>query len=68
VSLKDLAINNKDLIELGYKEGKGIGEALKKLLDIVIDKPELNKKKDTARIFYKERKKCLIIRRTPFIL
>lgn len=45
VSLKDLAINGKDLIELGYKEGKEIGEALKKLLKIVIDKPELNKKK-----------------------
>ena len=45
VSLKDLAVNGKDLFELGFKEGKDIGEALKKLLDIVIDRPELNKKK-----------------------
>jgi len=45
VSLKDLAVNGKDLFELGYKEGKDIGEALKKLLKIVIEKPELNKKK-----------------------
>jgi len=46
VSLKDLAVNGKDLIELlGYQEGKGIGEILKKLLKIVIEKPELNKKK-----------------------
>jgi tRNA nucleotidyltransferase (CCA-adding enzyme) len=45
VSLKDLDVNGKDLFELGYKEGKDIGEALKKLLKIVIEKPELNKKK-----------------------
>jgi len=45
VSLKDLAVNGKDLFELGYKEGKDIGEALKKFLKIVIEKPELNKKK-----------------------
>jgi len=45
VSLKDLAVNGKDLFELGYKEGKDIGEALKKLLKTVIDRPELNKKK-----------------------
>jgi tRNA nucleotidyltransferase (CCA-adding enzyme) len=45
VSLKDLDVNGKDLFELGYKEGKDIGEALKKLLKTVIDRPELNKKK-----------------------
>jgi len=44
VSLKDLAVNGKDLIELGYNEGKGIDEVLKKLLDFVIYKPELNKR------------------------
>ena len=45
VSLKDLVINGKDLIELGYEEGKEIGEILKKLLRIVIENSELNKKK-----------------------
>jgi len=45
VSLKDLAVNGKDLFKLGYKSGKGIGEILKKLLKIVIEKPELNQKK-----------------------
>jgi len=44
VSLKDLAINGKDFIDLGYQEGLELGETLKKLLEIVIDKPELNKK------------------------
>ena len=45
VSLKDLAVNGKDLFKLGFKEGKEMGEALKKLLKSVIDRPELNKKK-----------------------
>jgi len=42
LSLKDLAINGRDLIHLGYQEGKEIGETLKKILKIVIDTPELN--------------------------
>ena len=45
VSLEDLAVNGKDLIELGYKEGEELGKILKKLLEIIIDRPELNKKK-----------------------
>ena len=44
LSLKDLAINGKDLIDLGYQEGKVIGEILKELLNMVIDKPEINKR------------------------
>jgi len=45
VSLKDLAINGKDLIKLGYIEGKNIGQVLKDLLNIVLEKPALNQKK-----------------------
>jgi len=45
VSLKDLAVNGKDLIELGYKEGKEIGQMLKELLNLVLEKPALNQKK-----------------------
>lgn len=45
VALKDLAINGKDLINLGYEENKKLGEILKELLKIVIEKPELNKRK-----------------------
>jgi len=44
LSLKDLAINGKDLINLGFQEGKVIGEILRILLDIVINKSELNKR------------------------
>lgn len=45
VSLKDLAVNGKDLIELGYNEGKEIGQVLKELLNLVLEKPALNQKK-----------------------
>ena len=45
VSLKDLVIKGKDLIELGYKEGKGIKDILNELLNLVLEKPELNQKK-----------------------
>lgn len=36
-SLKDLAINGDDLIQLGYKPGKKIGTVLNQLLEMVID-------------------------------
>lgn len=45
VSLKDLAINGKDLFKLGYREGKEIGLVLKELLNLVLEKPALNQKK-----------------------
>jgi tRNA nucleotidyltransferase (CCA-adding enzyme) len=44
VLLEDLAINGKDLIDFGYQEGVELGGMLKKLLEIVIDKPELNRR------------------------
>lgn len=39
-----LAVNGKDLIRLGYKPGREIGDALKRLVDEVIINPELNKR------------------------
>ena len=44
LSLKDLAITGKDLIDLGIKPGKEIGEILNTLLEMVIENPKLNKK------------------------
>ncbi|KAJ52610.1 poly(A) polymerase [Clostridium tetanomorphum DSM 665] len=41
-SLKDLAINGKDLIQLGLAQGKEIGKILNELLEKVIENPELN--------------------------
>ncbi len=55
VSLKDLAINGKDLIDLGYQEGVELGGMLKKLLEIVIDKPELNKKEMLLKFLIEEK-------------
>jgi tRNA nucleotidyltransferase (CCA-adding enzyme) len=44
VSLKTLAVTGKDLIAVGMKPGREIGEVLNKLLEMVIENPELNQK------------------------
>lgn len=36
-SLKDLAVKGKDLISIGYKAGKELGNTLNTLLQMVID-------------------------------
>lgn len=43
-TLKDLAINGNDLIQLGYKPGKKIGVVLNQLLEMVIDDKIANDK------------------------
>jgi tRNA nucleotidyltransferase (CCA-adding enzyme) len=42
VSLKELKINGKDLIELGVKPGPAMGEILNTLLEEVLDDPDKN--------------------------
>lgn len=44
VSLKTLAVTGSDLIALGMKPGKQIGETLQSLLEYVLDHPEENEK------------------------
>ncbi len=44
VSLKDLAVTGKDLIQAGMKQGKELGEVLQKLLELVIENPDYNRK------------------------
>ena len=44
LSLKDLAVNGKDLIEAGIPAGKKLGLILNHLLDCVIEDPEMNTK------------------------
>ena len=44
VSLKQLAVNGKDIIEQGATPGKQLGEILEQLLQKVLDAPELNEK------------------------
>ena len=42
VQKKDLAINGRDLIAMGMKPGKGLGNVLDALFEEVLDHPELN--------------------------
>lgn len=42
--IKDLAINGNDMLQLGYKPNKELGNALSTILELVIDNPELNTK------------------------
>lgn len=44
LSLKDLAVTGKDLIENGMEPGKGLGAVLQHLLEHVLDNPEDNQK------------------------
>lgn len=46
VSIKELAVDGKDLIAFGVPQGKRIGEILKDLLDLVIEDPSKNTKED----------------------
>lgn len=53
-SLKDLAINGRDLIDAGIAQGTKIGETLNKLLEIVIDDPSKNNKEVLLEIIRKK--------------
>ena len=56
-SLKDMALNGRDLIELGVPKGKEIGNTLNKLLEKVIDDPELNNKDSLSQLVKESIKK-----------
>jgi hypothetical protein len=42
LSLKDLLVNGRDLMDLGVKPGKHLGIILNELLEAVVEDPELN--------------------------
>lgn len=44
LSLKELEVNGRDLIELGIRPGKEIGRILQKLLEEVLEEPQKNQK------------------------
>jgi tRNA nucleotidyltransferase (CCA-adding enzyme) len=50
MNIKELAVNGNDLVNIGFKEGKRIGEILKILLEIVIQQPDMNSKEDLLRL------------------
>lgn len=57
VSIKDLAISGKDLIGIGFKPGKKIGNTLNDLLDVVIAEPSKNEKENLLEIAIQRRLK-----------
>ena len=44
VTLRQLAVTGKDLMEIGMKADRYLGDTLNKLLELVIDNPEMNTK------------------------
>ena len=44
--ISDLVVNGRDLMRIGCRQGREIGDLLKHLLDEVIIKPEMNNRKD----------------------
>lgn len=44
VSLKDLQVTGRDLIQLGMKAGPKLGENLQRLMNVVLEEPDKNKK------------------------
>ncbi|MCR4579761.1 MAG: HD domain-containing protein [Treponema sp.] len=55
LSLKDLAVNGKDLIEMGIPAGKDLGRILGQLLDCVIEDPAMNTKEQLLKVAEKIR-------------
>ncbi len=53
VSVKDLAVDGKDLIAVGVKQGKQIGEILNQLLEMVLEEPQKNEK-EVLLVYVKE--------------
>ena len=50
LSLKDLAVTCSDLIAVGMKPGREIGCTLHKLLEVVLENPERNRKEELLRL------------------
>ncbi len=44
ITLKDLKVSGKELMDIGFSPGKELGEALRTLLEAVIEEPALNQK------------------------
>lgn len=50
LSLKDLEVTGRDLIQAGMKPGKELGTCLQQLLEVVLDDPEKNNKEELLKI------------------
>jgi tRNA nucleotidyltransferase (CCA-adding enzyme) len=54
LSVKDLAITGSDLIQMGFKPGKRIGDILNNLLELVLENPKINNKDELRKHVPKE--------------
>lgn len=54
LTVKDLAINGFDLISIGVKPGKEMGGLLNKLLESVLENPDINTKEELLNLVNKE--------------
>lgn len=50
ISLKELAVNGGDLLAMGIPQGKRMGEILKDLFEVVLERPEINTKEQLLEI------------------
>ena len=50
ISLKDLAVNGNDLIQIGITPGKRLGAILNELFQCVLDDPEMNEKEKLLKV------------------
>ena len=56
ISLKQLAVTGKDLIDAGMRPGKEIGELLKRMLEDVLEEPSHNEKEYLISSYLKEKR------------
>ena len=56
LTLGDLAISGRDLLEMGYPAGKALGECLRRLLDEVLAEKLPNQRSDLLREAEKQKK------------
>ena len=50
MSLKDLKVNGKDLMQIGIPAGKDLGRILNELMDCVLEDPQMNDKEKLLEI------------------
>ena len=55
LSIKELKINGKDLVDMGVPQGKEIGQILSWLLDQVLEDPQLNECETLTRMAEEKR-------------
>lgn len=56
LSIKELKINGKDLMDMGVPQGKEIGELLSWLLDQVLEQPQLNDRETLIKLIEEKRR------------